>query len=70
MTLRSRSIFVGVLILCFCVCTTVQAKPITLSYNTNALNVILPILVAQALGFFTAEKFFAADPQMNAVGRR
>ncbi len=32
-----------------------QAKPITLAYNTNALNVTLPILVAQEAGFFAAE---------------
>jgi len=55
MNLRSRSIFVGILIVCLCVCTSGQAKPITLSYNTNALNVTLPILVAQELGFFAAE---------------
>ena len=55
MNLRSRSIFVGVLIVCLCVCTSGQPKPITLSYNTNALNVTLPILVAQELGFFAAE---------------
>jgi NitT/TauT family transport system substrate-binding protein len=34
-----------------------QAKPITLSYNTNALNVTLPIMVAQELGFFAGEGF-------------
>jgi NitT/TauT family transport system substrate-binding protein len=34
-----------------------QAKPITLAYNTNSLNVMLPLLVAQELGFFTAEGF-------------
>ncbi len=32
-----------------------QAKPITLAYNSNALNVTLPILVAQGAGFFAAE---------------
>ena len=32
-----------------------DGKPITLAYNTNSLNVMLPILVAQELGFFTAE---------------
>lgn len=31
------------------------AKPITLSYNTNALNVTLPLLVAQELGIFAKE---------------
>lgn len=31
------------------------AKPITLSYNTNALNVTLPLLVAQELGIFASE---------------
>jgi ABC-type nitrate/sulfonate/bicarbonate transport system substrate-binding protein len=31
------------------------AKPITLAYNSNALNVTLPILVAQGMGFFAAE---------------
>lgn len=34
-----------------------QAKPITLAYNTNSLNVTLPMLVAQELGFFTGEGF-------------
>ena len=33
------------------------AKPITLAYNTNSLNVTLPIQVAQELGFFTGEGF-------------
>lgn len=32
-----------------------QAKPITLAYNSNALNVTLPILVAQGTGLFAAE---------------
>lgn len=35
----------------------VQAKPITLAYNTNSLNVMLPLTVAQELGFFGAEGF-------------
>jgi len=32
-----------------------QAKPITLAYNTNSLNVTLPMLVSQELGFFSGE---------------
>ena len=39
----------------FYVASVAQARPITLAYNTNSLNVMLPILVAQELGFFTAE---------------
>jgi len=34
-----------------------QAKPITLAYNTNSLNVTLPILIAQELRFFSGEGF-------------
>ena len=33
------------------------AKPITLAYNTNSLNVTLPMAIAQELGFFTNEGF-------------
>ena len=32
-----------------------QAKPITLAYNSNALNVTLPIFAGQGAGFFSAE---------------
>jgi len=35
----------------------VQAEPITLAYNTNSLNLTLPMLVARELGFFTAVGF-------------
>ncbi len=45
------------LALLFCAGASAQAKPITLAYNTNSLNVMLPLLVAQELGFFTAEGF-------------
>jgi NitT/TauT family transport system substrate-binding protein len=43
--------------LALCAGDNAQGKPITLAYNTNSLNVMLPILVAQELGFFTAEGF-------------
>jgi NitT/TauT family transport system substrate-binding protein len=36
-------------------CAEAPAKPLTLAYNSNALNVTLPILVAQGMGFFAAE---------------
>jgi len=35
----------------------VQAEPITLAYNTNSLNLGLPLLVAREPGFFTAVGF-------------
>jgi ABC-type nitrate/sulfonate/bicarbonate transport system substrate-binding protein len=49
--------FVVVLAFFFCAVGVVNAKPITLAYNTNSLNVTLPIQVAQELGFFTGEGF-------------
>ena len=53
----SLRIFAAALALWLCAGDHAQAKPITLAYNTNSLNVMLPILVAQELGFFTAEGF-------------
>lgn len=48
-----------VLLLCLAlgcvVCREAAAKSITLAYNSNALNVTLPILVAQGMGLFAKE---------------
>jgi len=49
------TVLVCTLAVLFCAGRSAGAKPITLAYNTNSLNVMLPILVAQELGFFTAE---------------
>jgi ABC-type nitrate/sulfonate/bicarbonate transport system substrate-binding protein len=57
MTLCSAIIFAAFVTGCFWFSAGAQAKPITLAYNTNSLNVTLPILVAQELGFFTGEGF-------------
>ena len=57
MILRSATIFAAFVTGCFWLSASAQAKPITLAYNTNSLNVTLPILVAQELGFFTGEGF-------------
>jgi NitT/TauT family transport system substrate-binding protein len=53
----SIRIFAAVSAFWLCAGGNAQAKPITLAYNTNSLNVMLPLLVAQELGFFTAEGF-------------
>jgi NitT/TauT family transport system substrate-binding protein len=50
-----RSKFFLALALGLALCGEAPAKPITLAYNSNALNVTLPILVAQGMGFFAAE---------------
>jgi ABC-type nitrate/sulfonate/bicarbonate transport system substrate-binding protein len=55
MKIGSTTTFLAVLGFWLCLCSGSHAKTITLSYNTNALNVTLPILVAQELGFFAAE---------------
>jgi NitT/TauT family transport system substrate-binding protein len=57
MFIVSRKIVGALLALWLWVGDGVQAKPITLAYNTNSLNVMLPMLVAQELGFFTGEGF-------------
>ncbi|HYJ16364.1 MAG TPA: hypothetical protein VE170_12790, partial [Candidatus Limnocylindria bacterium] len=57
MFIVSIRIFAAVAAFWLCAGGSAQAKPITLAYNTNSLNVMLPLLVAQELGFFTAEGF-------------
>ena len=56
---KRRSTFFAAIGLALCVGTgpALDAKPLTLAYNTNSLNVMLPLLVAQELGFFGAEGF-------------
>src|ERR1043166_7878341 len=50
-------IFAAMLAVFISLPASAPAKPITLAYNTNSLNVTLPIQVAQELGFFTGEGF-------------
>ena len=57
MKLSPRKMLAAVLAIWLWLIGSAQAKPITLSYNTNALNVTLPIMVAQELGFFAGEGF-------------
>ena len=57
MFIAATKILAALLSLWLWVADNAQAKPITLAYNTNSLNVMLPILVAQELGFFTGEGF-------------
>jgi hypothetical protein len=45
MLVGSMRIIAAALALWFCAGDIAQAKPITLAYNTNSLNVMLPILV-------------------------
>jgi len=49
------NLFAVAIIVSFRFPASVQAKAITLSYNTNALNVTLPLSVAQELGIFPSE---------------
>ncbi|HVO95760.1 MAG TPA: ABC transporter substrate-binding protein [Terriglobales bacterium] len=50
-----RRIWGALLFIALCSIGQAGAKPITLSYNSNALNVTLPIAVAQEMGYFAAE---------------
>ena len=77
-----RSIRILAALVCLFIGGGLQAKPITLAYNSNALNITLPIVVAQDLGFFAAgvdeearklggpDKFFTPDMRLKAVSRR
>jgi len=50
-----RRIWIVLFVAALCTHGQALAKPITLAYNSNALNIILPIVVAQELGFFAGE---------------
>ena len=54
-TSHYRKIWVVLFLAALCTHGQALAKPITLAYNSNALNIILPIVVAQELGFFAGE---------------
>ncbi|MGH7874879.1 MAG: ABC transporter substrate-binding protein [Candidatus Binatia bacterium] len=55
MSIAHYRIGLVLLLASLCLGGQAQARPITLAYNSNALNIILPIVVAQELGFFAAE---------------